>query len=268
MEMSTLNETDVRPAPLADPLAEAERVLDAAAAAGLALRAVGGVAIALIAPSARQAPLAREYNDIDFVARSGDARAVAELFTGLGYAAEEEFNVLHGQHRLFFHDAEHHRDADVFLDAIEMCHNLDLRDRLEVTPRSLPPADLLLSKLQVVETNQKDYTDTIALLSDFGLGESETDEVGMERVAELCAADWGWWKTVTTVAGRTVEFSELWERNHGGDHSVARARLTELVERLEAMPKSRRWKMRARVGERVRWYEEPEDVEHDSGSAA
>jgi hypothetical protein len=264
MEMETVNQAEAPVAPIADPLDEAARVLDAAAAAGIALRAVGGVGIALIAPSARSAPLSRAYNDIDFVGASGDAAALEGLFTGLGYAAEVEFNTLHGQHRLFFHDHEHNRDADVFLDAIEMCHRLDLRDRLAMPGRSLPPADLLLSKLQVVETNQKDYTDTLALLTDFGLGDDEADQVGMERVADLCASDWGWWKTVNTVAGRTIEFSEAWESEHGGDHSLARERLAELIARLEEMPKSRKWKMRARVGERVRWYDEPEDVEHAS----
>lgn len=262
--METLDETQAAAAPLTDPLAEAARVLDAASAAGVPLRAVGGVGIALIAPSARSAPLARDYNDIDFVGNSGEASSLTGLFTGLGYAAEVEFNTLHGQHRLFFHDAEHHRDADVFLDAIEMCHRLDLRDRLAVTPRSLAPADLLLSKLQVIETNQKDYTDTLALLSDFELGDDEADQIGMERVADLCASDWGWWKTVTTVAGRTIEFSQVWESEHGGDHTVARDRLAELIARLDEMPKSRKWKMRSKVGERVRWYEEPEDVEHAS----
>lgn len=262
--MKTLDETEARSTPLADPLEEAARVLAAAAAAGISLRAVGGVGIALIAPSARSAPLERSYNDIDFVARSGDATALAELFGGLGYAPEEEFNVLHGKHRLFFHDAEHRRDADVFLDAIEMCHRLDLRNRLEVAPRSLAPADLMLSKLQVVETNQKDYTDTIALLSDFELGDREEDQIGLERVAELCASDWGWWRTVTMVAERTIEFAVMWEASHGADHVGARERLGELIERLDRMPKSRRWKMRAKVGDRVRWHEEPEDVEHAS----
>ena len=34
-----------------------------------------------------------------------------------------------------------------------------------------------------------------------------------------------------------------------------------LTEYLERAPKSRRWKVRARVGDRVRWYEDVEEVE-------
>ena len=44
------------------------------------------------------------------------------------------------------------------------------------------------------------------------------------------------------------------------DRETARRRLTELLRRIEEEPKSRGWRMRAKIGERKRWYELPEEV--------
>ncbi|MBS1880997.1 MAG: hypothetical protein JST31_15910 [Actinobacteria bacterium] len=246
-------------ATLTDPLAEARRVVDAAAAAGLPLRATGGVAIAMVSPSARQEPLVREYGDIDFVAHSADAEDVTAFFAHLGYAPEEEFNVIHGQRRLFFADVENGgRQADVFLDRIEGCHKLELRKRLELVPTTLTLADLLLSKLQVYKTNEKDLTDSLALLCDHDLSDDESG-ISRARLAEVCGSDWGWWRTVTIVAGRAGEYAAA----RGEELAPARERIDQLERELEEMPKSRRWKMRAKVGERTRWYEEPDEIDHD-----
>lgn len=251
--------------PLKDPLAEAVRVIDAATAIGLQLRLTGGVAIATISPSALRAPLRRLYNDIDFVSRGREQRHVEGLFADLGYHAEEEFNSLHGEHRLFFIDRENSREADVFVDKVDACHTLELDDRLEIAPRTIPPADLLLSKLQVVETTPKDYTDAIAVLCDHEVVEEDgADGISLARIEDVCCSDWGWWRTVTMVSARTKEMAEGLAKD-GQITPDAAARLARIVERLESAPKTRKWKLRARVGDRVRWHEEPEGLEHTYG---
>jgi hypothetical protein len=247
---------------LQDPLAEALRVVDAATAVGLAVRATGGVGIALVCESARRPPLARPYQDIDFMADARHAPAITRLFVELGYEPEEEFNVLHGQRRLFFLEREHHRQADVFLDAIEMCHRLDVRDRIEIHDHALPPADLLLSKLQVVQTNDKDYRDAIAVLADHELTADDAG-ISINRINDLCAGDWGWWRTVTMVAERTHKVArELCQGEGGEELEHVPDRIRHMLAEIERAPKSRKWKMRARVGERVRWHEDPEDIDH------
>jgi hypothetical protein len=248
--------------PEADPLAEAARIVDAGEGAGVPLRATGGVGVALICPSARQAPLARRYQDIDFVGRGQQARDIGRLFMEIGYEPEEEFNVLHGQRRLFFLDREHQRQADVFLDRIEMCHRLDLSDRMGLHPRALAPADLLLSKLQVVQTNEKDYKDAVAVLADHELT-ADDEGISVNRLNELCANDWGWWRTVTMVAERTHKYArELVQGSDGAALEHVPDRIRHMLAELERSSKSRRWKMRARVGDRVRWHDDPEDIDH------
>jgi hypothetical protein len=259
-------ETTPAPQGTTDPVAAADAILIEAERAGVLLRATGGVAIALRSPSARRAPLQRPYGDIDFFGLSRDADEIAAFFVGLGYAPEEEFNVLHGQHRLFFREPSGAWEADVFLDRIEMCHQLDVRERLAGHARTLPPADLLLSKLQVVETNEKDLLDTLALLGGHRLGEAD-GEVSLDRIDELCSNDWGWWRTVTLVAGRAREaaarLSDGADAEAKASLAAASERLDALLAHLEASPKSKKWKMRARIGERKRWYETPEDIDHE-----
>jgi hypothetical protein len=245
--------------PVLDPLAEAERVLDAADRAGLTVRAAGGVAIALLCPSARKPPLQRSYQDIDFVTRSKRLHELEKLLTDLGYLPDREFNAIHGQDRLFFLDVAHQRQVDVFVERIEMCHPLELRQRLDLSSRTLSPADLLLSKLQVVETNEKDFLDMIALLTDLELTADERG-INLTHLTDVCAADWGWWKTVTMVAERAREFSRTVLGLNGS--SPVNEKLRKILDELEQAPKSRKWKLRARVGDRIRWYEMPEEVEH------
>jgi len=40
------------------------------------------------------------------------------------------------------------------------------------------------------------------------------------------------------------------------------AQIAALRKAIEDAPKSTKWKLRARVGERVAWYVEPEEMEH------
>jgi hypothetical protein len=251
--------------PLQNPIDEAVRVIEAADAAGLELRLTGGVAIATISPSALQTPLRRLYNDIDFVSRGRQQREVEELFAGLGYHAEDEFNALHGENRLFFIDRENSREADVFVDKVDACHTLELADRLDIAARTIPPADLLLSKLQVVETTPKDYTDAIAVLADHEVVEADGPTgISLERIEAVCCSDWGWWRTVTMVGASTLEMVDGLAKD-GKVTAAAPERLRQILERLETAPKSRKWKLRARVGDRVRWHEEPEGLEHTYG---
>lgn len=247
---------------LTEPAAEARRVVEAAGRSGVSLRATGGVAVACISPSALVAPLRREYGDIDFVGSHRQVREIEALFAELGYVPESEFNSLHGQHRMFFRDPEHGREADVFLDAVHACHTLVVADRLDRPGVTLTPADLLLSKLQVVETTDKDYRDAIALLADHPVIEPDGHEgISLTRIVEVCCADWGWWRTVTMVARRTGEFvAPMVER--GEVPADVPARLEQILESLERSPKSRKWKLRARVGDRVRWHETPEALDH------
>lgn len=247
---------------VADPVDEARRVLQAAHEAAVPLRAVGGIAVALIAPTIARLRPTRSYHDIDLAAPAGTP-AVSRLMTDLGYEAARRFNTLNGSERLLFHDANGRR-VDVFIDTLRMCHALQFGSRLELHAWTLPPADLILSKLQIVELTERDAQDLVALFAHFPLAESDADGIGLGRVRQICGGDWGWWRTVD---GNLRLLSERWRDARAvADPGEARfldaavERAAELVAVLETCPKSFGWKIRAMLGSRFRWYELPEEA--------
>ncbi len=237
---------------------EARRIIAAGEAQGLRLRLLGGLAIRLHAPSATREPLVRAGADIDLVT---DARShtVERLLSGLGYLPDREFNLLHGATRLLFHAARQARRVDVFVGRFEMCHRLPITARLALEPLTLPLAELLLTKLQIVQLNAKDLRDIAALLLDHPVADGDAETINALYIARLCASDWGLWRTVTGNLDTVRTFVAA-----SGLDAAARALLDERIAALraaiDAAPKSFKWKSRAVIGERARWYELPEEV--------
>jgi hypothetical protein len=245
--------------PLADPVLEARRVLDAAAGSGVPLRAIGGIAIRLRANGDIPSELAREYADIDLVTTKGRSAPVSGLLAGLGYTAQQRFNALHGSRRMIFVDIPNDRKVDVFVGAFEMCHAVPVTARLEVDSLTIPAAELLLTKLQVIQLNRKDVSDTLALLLIEPVRDDDDDGINAGVLAQLCAADWGLWRTCKQNLGRIAAAADTFGLVPEAVTDV-RNRIDSLWARIEAEPKSSRWRLRDRIGDRKRWYEEPEET--------
>jgi hypothetical protein len=243
--------------PFSDSVAEGKRIAEAAAERGLPLRVLGGVAVAILCPSSRRPPLQREYADIDFATIGPAKNGVVELMEALGYAGDREFNMLHGHRRLYFWDEINQRQVDIFVDEASLCHRIDLKGRIEAVPLTVSLADLTVLKLQVVETNQKDYLDICAIFADHDLSDDDSG-INSAHIANLTASDWGLWRTLGIVAERSEQFALELPGFPAGE-SVA-GRLRRLRKELDTVPKTRGWKLRARVGDRKRWYELPEEV--------
>lgn len=243
--------------PEADPVEEGRRLVAVAEAAGAPARLVGGVAVAIRAPSVADARPERTYHDIDLAAVRPTARELARTIEANGYTPHRRFNTLAGE-RLMFADEANGRRLDVFLDRIEMCHTLDFRDRLTRDPETLCLADLLLSKLQIVKLTERDVVDASALLSEHAPS-ADGGGIDLATIEAVCCSDWGWWRTVT---GNLRVLADAWSATTsvGPDLRAAREHALELLDRLTSAPKTMRWKMRARVGERVSWFQEPEEV--------
>jgi hypothetical protein len=244
--------------PLSDPILEGHRLAEAVVAAELNLRLVGGIGIAIRCPSAGNPPLKRPYGDIDLAGLSKERPLIERLLVEGGYHPDQQFNAVHGARRLLFWDQDNGRQVDVFLDRVDMCHSIQLHDRVRLAGPTLPLADLLLLKLQIIEANAKDFSDTVALVADHPL--SDDDEgINIRYLSDLAARDWGLWRTTTMVAERAAAYA----RGLQGfaQASQVTTRLGEYVDALERTPKTRSWRLRARVGDRKRWYELPENVE-------
>jgi hypothetical protein len=228
-----------------DRMGRALDLVDRADARGASLRMVGGIAITyLCGGEVREA-------DLDFVAGAKDRGAIQAAFTDAGFGYDVEFNHLHGHKRLYFESADG-LSVDVFMGQMDMCHTLDMRHRLQLTRPTVTPADLLLSKLQIVEFTDKDRGDTQTLLERLEVAERD-DAIDPRRIDEVTCADWGWHRTVSDNLARFRDGA-------GVAHDNAKA----LLELIDSSPKSRKWNLRARVGTRRKWYRLPEEVAHGS----
>ena len=206
-------------------------------------------------PSARlPGPLARGFSDLDFATTAKERKSVTELLRGQGLAPSERFNAMQGHSRLLFVQPDG-RHVDVFVDEFRLCHRLSFKDRLEEEADTIPLADLLLTKLQVAALTEKDLTDIVALLLDHELGA----DLDAQRVLDVLGGDWGWWRTCTetlTAVDDRIDDLPL----PPADRLLARARTSELQGRIADGPRSRRWRMRAKVGEHRPWREDPDEV--------
>jgi len=259
---------------LADPLAESLRVVEVATSRGLLVRLMGGMAIRAHAPD-WTARTRRTEVDLDFVTTSRDRTAFYKLLEAEGYVPDKQHNALFGSKQGYFFDVARKRPVDVLVDTLEMCHRLDFAKRLEKSQPTLPLADLLLTKLQVVKINRKDVLDAIVLLAEHPLGQDDGDRdsatglgsISIPRIVEITSNDWGWWRTVTGNLDKLVQYLEV--ELQDGDLDVGRSvrfdpapQVRALRAAIDAAPKSARWRLRARVGDRVAWYNEPEEVGH------
>lgn len=230
----------------------------AAEARGLSVRLIGGVGIRLLLGDKFDPAFERVHADIDAITRRRDAAGLEQLLEERGWVPAREFNALNGARRLLFHDPASEAQVDVFVEEFEMCHSLPIGDRLQEPGPALPATDLLMTKLQIVELNAKDRSDCYALLRgcEVGTGAGAIDPA---RVAALTAADWGLHHTLELNLGRLHD--SLGTVASAEDRAAISSVIETIRTAMDEAPKGRAWRLRARVGDRRRWYREPEEVD-------
>lgn len=252
--------------PLKDFVEEAKRVVREAEIRGLALRVIGATAFRIHCPkcSSLYNALERELSDIDFMAYGRRERETLSLFQELGYTIDERIiyalRIVSPGQRYIFHDFKNNRLADVFFDRLEMCHTVDFRDRLEVDYPTISVSDLLLEKMQIVKINEKDIKDSIVLLREHEVGTNEDERVNTDYIAELLSKDWGFYYTVTMNLDKIKSLASRYDALTEEDVLDVKAKVDRLLEAIERMPKSFKWRMRARVGTKKKWYRDVEEV--------
>ena len=242
--------------------AEVDRIVRAAEAAGVAVRVLGSIGVALHSHDAAAIipTFARTYADIDFAAYKRDARTLTGVMAGLGYTDDREVFVGSEGARSIFDEPQRHIHVDVFYDRLEFCHVIPLAGRLEVDRPTIPIAELLLSKLQIVRINEKDVVDIILLLLDHPLGSGDADTIDLERIARLCADDWGLWRTLTQNLDKVAALASTYPQLSPDQRSRVITASREVKARIDAVPKSMGWRMRDRVGDRRQWWTDVDEV--------
>jgi hypothetical protein len=244
-----------------DAYAEALDLVAGAARNGIPLRLMGGLAVRHLCPTFP--PRARPDQDLDLVSRRRSSRDLSTFLATTGYDPDKHFNALNGHKQLYFRSTVSGRSVDVLLEAVEMCHTLELGGRIDLVEVTIEPTDLLLTKLQVVELTDKDLTDLVYLLAGLDLTSDGGPGIDTRRFESVVGHDWGWWKTVTTNLATVIErLARADVPVPAGAPNNPTAHARELLELAQATPKSMRWKARAAIGTRVQWFNLPEVEAH------
>jgi hypothetical protein len=250
--------------PLADFGEEAKRIVAAADSKNVVIRIMGACAVRIHCPKFSYLhdvmKRAFTHSDIDFISYSKYNQSVKQILKSAGYIPDERIIALHGRERHIYFDRSNKRLVDVFFDKMEMSHTLDYANRLELDSPTLSVTDLFLQKLQIVQINVRDITDSIVLLREHDIADKDDSEtINGKYVAELLAKNWGFWYTVNTNFRKIKDFQTKYEALPNVDRVDVAKKIDKLSEFIEKEKKSLRWRIRAKVGPRTKWYNDVEE---------
>lgn len=238
---------------------EAGRILSAAKSSRTTLNLIGALAIRFHCETAKKLISVRQLSDIDFFATTKQREQIIKLFEKLGYSPAEQFNFSNYPRALRFYARDKPR-IDIWLDSFEMCHTLRFKDRLNLGRDTMPLEDLLFTKLQIVELNRKDVIDIFCLVNDHELGKDDPEHIDIDYLSNLCRDDWGLYKTITMNVQKIASLIDTGIPDlelHDEQRDLVKSRLGRILDRIESVPKTFRWKLRSKVGEKKTWHETP-----------
>jgi hypothetical protein len=242
--------------------AELKRILAASEEAGVVLRVIGSLAFQMHCPKYGylQAAMGRAYTDIDFAGYRNQTKAVQELMKSLDYEEAREVIMMSEGDRSIFNHQQSDLHVDVFYDKLDFSHVIYWNNRLEVDNPTIPLSELLLEKMQIFQINEKDIIDTIMLLLEHPFGDNDQEVINIDRIAQLLAKDWGLWRTTTMNLDKIKQMAGSYPQLKDSEQANVISQVDLALERIEAEPKSRGWRLRARVGDRVKWHKEVDEV--------
>lgn len=241
---------------------ELKAILKASDDAGILMRVIGSLAFQLHCPQFGylQAAMGRAYTDIDFGAYKRQNKEISAMFANMGYVENREVFIGTEGERAIFDKPGTGLHVDIFYEKLDFCHAIYWKDRLEVDSPTIPLTELLLEKMQIVQINEKDIIDTIMLLLEHSLGDTDKETINIKLAAQLCANEWGLWRTTTMNLDKVKQLAQHYSQLTDEQKNTVTSQVDEIVKRLNDEPKPLAWKIRDRVGDRVKWYKDVDEV--------
>jgi len=241
---------------------QAFRILEAANQRKLTLRLVGALAFHIHCPAFNyiQRESQRYFTDVDFMAYIEQKSSIEKMFADLEYLEDHRIKTVPGLKRSIFFTRNYAWHSDVFYDVLEFSHEINFRGRLEIDYPTITLVDLLLEKMQIVQINEKDIIDSLMLFREHDVGSHDDETININYLSRTCKSDWGLWKTVTTNLGKVDRLADLYSVLTAEDKTTIRDRLHRTLQRVEEEPPTLRWQLRSRIGERVKWYRDVDEV--------
>jgi hypothetical protein len=242
---------------------ELNRIIKASEDASILLRVIGSLAFQIHCPKYGylQQALGRAYTDIDFAAYRTQVKEIKTLMATLGYKENREVFIVSEGQRSIFDRPEVGLHVDIFYDKLDFCHTISWEGRLEIDRPSIPLAEMVLEKMQIVQINEKDIIDTIMLLLEHPLGNSDIETINIDRISRLCATDWGLWRTTSMNLDKVQRLAQSYSQLKDEQKRLVSSQVELALKHMEKEPKSMAWKLRSRVGDRVKWYKDVDEVD-------
>jgi hypothetical protein len=241
---------------------EAIQMVETASKKGITLRLLGSLAFHIHCPryAHLQKQLGRAYTDIDYAGYKAQASQINQFFTASGYAEDLEVNTYFAGERMIYNKPAVGLHVDVFFNQLNFCHKINWVGRLEIDQPTLPLAELLLEKMQIVKINEKDIIDTLMLLLEHPMGDSDRETINIKRISQLCSKDWGLWRTITMNLTKVAQMAVNYSQLSAEEKSHIDAQVNTALVRINDEPKTLPWKLRARIGDRIKWYQDVDEV--------
>ena len=243
---------------------EAYRILNEARDRGILLRLIGAVAFKIHCPKYVffQNNFKRVLSDIDYASYAKHHNQVKNLFLDMGYEEYGMTNVYLAGKRFVFHDEINNRHSDIFFDELDFNHTINWKNRLEIDYPTISLADLMLEKMQIVEINKKDIIDSLMLLREHEIdSEDKQEKINAKYIAQVCGNDWGFWKTITVNLKKVRDYAFNADNLKDKDKDNIIEKMDKINRFIEKEPKSLKWKMRAKIGDKKRWYTVVEELQ-------
>ena len=242
--------------------AEAVRIVGTSSEKGLILRLLGSLAFHIHCPQYAylQKQLGRAYTDIDYAGYKAQTAQIGQFFITSGYSEDAEVNTYFAGERMIYNQPSSGLHIDVFFDRLNFCHEINWAGRLEVDQPTLPLAELLLEKMQIVKINEKDIIDTLMLLLEHPMGDSDIETINLKHISQLCVKDWGLWRTVTMNLDKVAQMALGYSQLSAEEKAYLAAQVNTALARINNEPKTISWKVRAKIGDRLKWYQDVDEV--------
>jgi hypothetical protein len=242
------------------------KIVEAADTEEINLRLIGSVGIRLHCNKFTQLhiELGRTLGDIDLVGYSKDKPRIDRLMSELGFIKKPtSFAAIYSSREIYY-TADKSRVIDIFYDRLQMNHTIEFRGILELDKPTVPLAELLMQKLQIVKITEKDLKDVIVLLREHDVGESDADVINVTRIARVLSHNWGFWYTATEnikkIAGLLSHFNAI----PYNDEQIVLNRLENIMGIINSYPKTTFWKIRSKLGTSIKWYKDVERFESNT----
>lgn len=239
-------------------LSEAIKIIENAEARAIQLRILGSLAFRIHCPKYVNIldKMERELTDIDYMGSSKQSQYYNEFMRTMGYEMDRDILIATEGSRFFFENPETKLGVDIFVDKLDYCHTIWMKDRLELDKPTITIEDLLQEKMQIVEINMKDIKDTLVLLLEHDFGENDKEKIDINYISKVLSNDWGFFYTFTNNLKKCKNHLKNFENLSNEQKSNIDQKIDELLVKIENHPKTLRWKMRSKIGTRIKWYKD------------